>query len=93
MTPLRCTQKEGVKEIIVENPTYVQQPLIQAVVDHLLGKSVCSCDGESATLTNWVMEQNTEQALINDYEGVPKNYQEVRCLLFCHTSMSKPSPF
>ena len=45
------------EEIIVENPTYVQQPLIQAVVDHLLGKSVCSCDGESATLTNWVMDK------------------------------------
>ena len=49
--------ERGREEIIVENPTYVQQPLIQAVVDHLLGKSVCGCDGESATLTNWVMDK------------------------------------
>ena len=41
----------------VENPVYVQQPLIQAVVDHLLGKSTCTCNGESATLTNWVMDK------------------------------------
>ena len=37
--------------------TRATNPLIQAVVDHLLGKSVCSCDGESATLTNWVMDK------------------------------------
>lgn len=47
----------GIREIIVENPLYVQQPLIQAVVDHLLGKSTCTCDGLSATTTNWVMDK------------------------------------
>ena len=45
------------KTRIKDNIVYVQQPLIQAVVDHLLGKSTCSCDGESATLTNWVMDK------------------------------------
>ena len=49
--------EKGSEKISVENPTYVQQPLIQAVVDHLLGKSVCTCNGESATLTNWVMDK------------------------------------
>jgi predicted dehydrogenase len=55
--PITLHTEEGCKEIVVENPTYVQQPLIQAVVDHLLGKSTCTCDGESATLTNWVMDK------------------------------------
>lgn len=30
--------------------------LVQAVVDHLLGKSVCN-SSENATLTNWVMDK------------------------------------
>ena len=55
--PITLHTEKGCEEIKVENPIYVQQPLIQAVVDHLLGKSVCTCDGESATLTNWVMDK------------------------------------
>ena len=55
--PIILHTEEGCKEIVVENPTYVQQPLIQAVVDHLLGKSICTCDGISATPTNWVMDR------------------------------------
>ena len=55
--PIALHTERGREEIHVENPLYVQQPLIQAVVDHLLGKSVCTCDGESATLTNWVMDK------------------------------------
>lgn len=55
--PITLHTEQGVEEIVVENPIYVQQPLIQAVVDHLLGKSTCTCDGESATSTNWVMDK------------------------------------
>ena len=55
--PIALHTERGREEIPVENPIYVQQPLIQAVVDHLLGKSICNCDGESATLTNWVMDK------------------------------------
>ncbi|MCD8292483.1 MAG: gfo/Idh/MocA family oxidoreductase, partial [Prevotellaceae bacterium] len=55
--PISLYTESGREEIPVENPVYVQQPLIQAVVDHLLGKSECSCTGESATLTNWVMDK------------------------------------
>ena len=55
--PIALHTERGREEIIVENPTYVQKPLIQAVVDHLLGKSVCGCDCESATLTHWVMDK------------------------------------
>jgi len=55
--PIRIYTGGKCKEIIVENPLYVQQPIIQAVVDHLLDHKTCSCDGESATLTNWVMDK------------------------------------
>ena len=55
--PIALHTEKGREEICVENPTYVQQPLIQTVVDHLLGKSICTCNGESATLTNWVMDK------------------------------------
>ena len=55
--PIALHTERGREEIVVENPEHVQQPLIQAVVDHLLGKSTCSCDGESATTTNRVMDK------------------------------------
>lgn len=55
--PIALHTERGREEIIIENPKHVQQPLIQAVVDDLLGKSVCTCDGESATTTNWVMDR------------------------------------
>ena len=55
--PIGLHTERGREEICIGNPEHVQQPLIQAVVDHLLGKSICSCDGESATLTNWVMDK------------------------------------
>ena len=49
--PIGLHTERGREEICIGNPEHVQQPLIQAGVDHLLGKSVCSCNGESATLT------------------------------------------
>ena len=55
--PIELHTEKGRIEIPIENPTYVQQPMIQRVVDHLLGKAECSCNGESATLTNWVMDK------------------------------------
>lgn len=55
--PITLYTEDSRQEISVENPTYVQQPLIQSVVDHLLGKSICECNGTSATLTNWVMDK------------------------------------
>lgn len=55
--PIVLHTENGTEEIHIPNPEHVQQPLIQAVVDHLLGKSVCDCDGENATTTNWVMDK------------------------------------
>jgi 1,5-anhydro-D-fructose reductase (1,5-anhydro-D-mannitol-forming) len=51
-----CSER-GREEILPPNPPHVQLPLIKAVVEHLQGKAVCTCDGVSATPTNWVMDR------------------------------------
>lgn len=55
--PIALHTERGREEIVIENPDHVQQPLIQAVVDDLLGESICICDDENATTTNWVMDK------------------------------------
>ncbi len=55
--PIALHTESGRREIVVENPQHVQQPLIQSVVDHLLGKSICNSDGFNATTVNWVMDK------------------------------------
>jgi len=63
----------GVPEIILEKsgmekprtfrfelPKHIQEPLIQTVVDDLLGKGSCPSTGVSAARTNWVMEEITK---------------------------------
>jgi 1,5-anhydro-D-fructose reductase (1,5-anhydro-D-mannitol-forming) len=56
-TPIELNNHNGHEEILIPNPQYVQRPLIQTVVDNLLGKTTCTCTGESATTTNWVMDK------------------------------------
>lgn len=55
--PIALHTERGREEIAVENPPYVQLPLIKAVVEHLQGKDICSCSGLSATPTNWVVDK------------------------------------
>lgn len=55
--PIALHTERGREEIQVPSPEYVQMPLIQKVVEHLLGKAICTCDGISATPTNWVMDK------------------------------------
>lgn len=55
--PIALHTEKGREEIVVANPPHVQMPLIQLIVDHLLGREVCDCDGVSATSVNWVMDR------------------------------------
>lgn len=55
--PITLHTERGCEEIVVKNPEYVQLPLIRSVVEHLQKKGTCTCDGISATLTNWVMDK------------------------------------
>lgn len=56
-TPVALHTLNGREELFIPNPQYVQQPLIQSIVDHLRGKGICNCDSVSATPTNWVMDR------------------------------------
>ena len=55
--PIALHDCDGRHEFDIPNPQHVQFPLVQSVVDHLNGKKECSCDGISATTTNWVMDK------------------------------------
>lgn len=55
--PIALHTEAGRKEIIVENPEFVQMPLIQNIVEHLQGKATCECDSISGTAVNWVMDR------------------------------------
>lgn len=55
--PIALHTERGREEIAIENPPYVQLPLIKAVVEHLQGKGICTCSGLSATPTNWVVDK------------------------------------
>lgn len=55
--PIALHNEQGRKEIHIENPPYVQLPIITKVVEHLQGKAICTCDSISATPTNWVMDR------------------------------------
>lgn len=56
-TPIRLITGDKREDIVVENPSFVQMPLISQVVGHLRGLSICTCDSESATSANWVMDR------------------------------------
>jgi len=55
--PITLHTSEGKQQIVVENPPYVQYPLIKNVIEHLQGLSVCQCTSVSATPTNWAMDR------------------------------------
>jgi predicted dehydrogenase len=55
--PIRLVTNEGLQEIKVENPPYVQLPIIKSVIEHLQGTSLCTCTSVSATPVNWVMDR------------------------------------
>jgi len=55
--PIELWTAQGRQQFDDPNPSHVQQPLIQSIVDDLLGRGVCPSTGESAARTSWVMDQ------------------------------------
>ena len=55
-SPLRLVTLAGVEETLVANPTHVQQPFIQSIVDDLNGISVCPGDTQAAAQTSAVAD-------------------------------------
>lgn len=56
-SPVILTTTTGTTEFPIENPAHIQQPLIQTVVDDLIGTGQCPSTGDSAARTSWVMDQ------------------------------------
>ena len=55
--PIALHTERGCEHFLPPLPPHVQLPLIKNVVEHLQGKAICTCDGLSATPTNWVMDK------------------------------------
>ena len=58
--PVRLATPEGIQSLDAERPAHVQQPMIQAVVDDLLGLSPSPSTGVSARRTSAVMDRVLE---------------------------------
>jgi 1,5-anhydro-D-fructose reductase (1,5-anhydro-D-mannitol-forming) len=55
--PMRLETARGVEEFPFSPPPHIAQPLIQTVVDDLLGRGTCPSTGDSARRTNAVMDR------------------------------------
>lgn len=55
--PIILQNEAGRQEFVIDNPRYVQLPLIRQVVEHLQGKALCDADCVSATSVNWVVDR------------------------------------
>ena len=55
--PVVLTTADGRNEFTSGYPDHIQQPLIQSVVDDLLGTGSCPSTGEGGARTTWVMDQ------------------------------------
>jgi 1,5-anhydro-D-fructose reductase (1,5-anhydro-D-mannitol-forming) len=55
--PVRLVTARGVEELSRPNPPPVHQPLVQTIVDELLGRGTCPSTGTSARRTSAVMDR------------------------------------
>jgi predicted dehydrogenase len=58
--PLKLENAGGVQTFDLPHPPHVAQPLIQSVIDDLLGRGMCPSTGESARRTSQVMDRVLE---------------------------------
>ena len=54
--PLQLICGDKTETVHIENPEHIQQPLIQLVVDDILGLGTCPSTGKTAAMTNWVID-------------------------------------
>jgi hypothetical protein len=62
--PVVLLGPDAEERVEIPHPPHVQQPLIQQVVDALLGRGVCVSTGASASRTNHVLD-----ALLEGYRA------------------------
>jgi len=63
-TPIAVTTPDGMTEFDIGYPKHVHQPLIQTVVDDLLGKGVCASTGETAMRATKIID-----TVLRDYRA------------------------
>jgi predicted dehydrogenase len=56
-SPITLLTDQGTENFDIGNPAYIQQPLIQTVVNDLIGIEKCVSTGDTAARTSWVMDQ------------------------------------
>ena len=54
--PVRFESSSGLESFDLPNPPHIQQPMIQSVVDDLLGRGTCSSTGETAQRTSALID-------------------------------------
>ncbi|MBN2392290.1 MAG: Gfo/Idh/MocA family oxidoreductase [Anaerolineae bacterium] len=54
--PVVLESRGQTESIYIENPQHIQQPLIQTIVDTLLGRGECPSTGQTAALTNRIID-------------------------------------
>ena len=77
--PVTLERGHDAQAFDIADPPHVQQPLIQSVVDELLGKGTCPSTGTSAACTSRVMDA----ALTRFYNGRDDEFW-VRCAEHAH---------
>ena len=55
--PVTLETDKGIEHFSIPRPQHVQQPLLQTVVDELLGRGTCPSFGISGARTTWVMDR------------------------------------
>ncbi|MFA3782237.1 Gfo/Idh/MocA family protein [Melioribacteraceae bacterium 4301-Me] len=55
--PVVLITENGTKTFMIQHPPHIQQPLIQNIVDELLGNGKSPSTGETAAATNWVIDK------------------------------------
>lgn len=56
LRPINIETKKGLMELNIQNPKHIQLPLIQLIVDDILGKSNCPSTGETGAETNKIID-------------------------------------
>ena len=59
-TPIELEIGERAESFTLPNPPHIQQPLVQSIVDTLLGRGQCVSTGETAARTSLVMDRVLE---------------------------------
>lgn len=55
--PVRIETAQGVEQLDFPPPPHIAQPMIQSVVDDLLGRGICTSTGESARRTSVILDR------------------------------------